>query len=417
VLIPALRVLRYRNYRLFFAGQTVSLTGTWMTRLATSWLVYRLTHSAVLLGMVGFAGQIPTFLLAPFAGVLVDRWHRRRVLVITQTLLSALTLTLAALTLAGRVTVAEIMIVSVIAGIINAFDIPGRQAFLIDMVEDRANLGAAVALNSSMVNIARLAGPSLAGVTIAAVGEGYCFLIDGLSYLAVIGSLLAMRMGRVAISAHAVHPLTQLKEGWTYVSAFKPARTLLVMYAIVSLAGMPYTVLMPAIAATTLGGGPGTLGLLMAATGLGALLSAIRLAVRSSVVGLYSIITLCAALFGVALVLFALSHNLIVSTALMIVAGYGMMLSFTAITTVIQTIAPEDMRGRVISYWTMAYMGAMPFGSVAAGALAGVVGAPGTLVVCGIGCVIGAVWFWSQRKAVRGLVRPIYQELGILPPE
>ncbi len=261
VAVPALRALRYRNFRLFFGGQTISLIGTWMTRLATSWLVYRLTHSAFLLGVAGFAGQIPTFLLAPIAGVWVDRWNRRRVLIWTQILLAVLTLTLAALTLAHIITIPEIMALAVLQGIINAFDLPGRQAFLIEMVEDRSNLGSAIAMNSTMVNVARLAGPSLAGMTIAAVGEGYCFLADGISYFAVIASLIAMRMPKSVSTIASDNLLEQLKDGWNYVSEFPPARTLLIMYAVVSFVAVPYMVLMPVIASVVLHGNAGTLGM------------------------------------------------------------------------------------------------------------------------------------------------------------
>ena len=283
----AWRALRHRNFRLFFSGQSISLIGTWMTRIATSWLVYRLTGSALLLGLVGFIGQIPTFLLAPFAGVWVDRLDRRNVLLWTQALAAVQSLLLAGLTLSKRVTITEILVLSAFQGLINAFDMPGRQAFMVQMVEDRQDLGNAIAINSSMVNMARLVGPSLAGVVIAGFGEGYCFLIDGLSYFAVIASLALMRIkplpGR---RRNASSMMTQLKEGWTYVSGFAPVRTILLLFALTSLMGMPFVVLMPIFAAQVLHGGPHTLGLLMAASGVGALISALSLAVRKTVLGL-----------------------------------------------------------------------------------------------------------------------------------
>src|SRR3954469_3099660 len=247
-----LRALRYRNYRLFFGGQSVSLVGTWMTRIATSWLIYRLTHSALLLGVVSFAGQIPTFLFAPFAGVWVDRWDRNRVLVVTQVLAMLQSFALAALALAGRITVWDVLWLSVFQGLINAFDMPARQAFVVQMVEDRRDLSNAIALNSSMVNMARLIGPSIAGVIIAAVGEGYCFLIDGVSYLAVIASLLLMRVSGSRPQRVAKKTLTELAEGWQYVSRFAPIRSILLLLALVSLMGMPYTVLMPIFAGSIL---------------------------------------------------------------------------------------------------------------------------------------------------------------------
>jgi MFS family permease len=413
--IDALRALKHRNFRLFFYGQSVSLVGTWMTRLATSWLVYRLTGSTFLLGVIGFAGQIPTFLAAPLAGVWVDRWDRRRVLLVTQFLAALQSLALAALTISGHITIWEIACLSVFQGFINAFDMPARQSFLVQMVDGRTDLGNAIALNSTMVNGARLLGPALAGITIAAVGEGYCFLIDGLSYFAVIASLLAMRVAAQPANKSTASMLAQLKEGWTYVSTFAPIRTVLLMFVIVSFMGVPYTVLMPVFATTILHGGPHTLGFLMGAAGVGAVVSALSLAARNSVRGLYRVIPVMAALFGAGLIGFSFSHNFWLSVALMTVTGFGMMQQFAASNTVIQTIVDDDKRGRVMSYWTMAYMGASPFGSLLAGSLAPVIGAPGTVMLCGLGCLLGAAWFWLQIPKLRPIIRPIYQRLGILP--
>jgi MFS family permease len=411
----ALRALRHRNFRLFFCGQSVSLVGTWMTRLATSWLVYRLTGSSFLLGVVSFAGQIPTFLLGPVAGVLVDRWERRRVLLVTQILAALQSLALAGLTLSGHITISEIVGLSVFQGLINGFDMPARQSFLVQMVGGRADLGNAIALNSTMVNGARLLGPALAGITIAAVGEGYCFLIDGLSYFAVIASLLAMKLEIQPPIKSAASMLVQLKEGWTYVSTFAPIRAVLLLFVIISFMGVPYTVLMPVFATKILHGGPHMLGALMGAAGVGAVISALSLAARKSVRGLYRVIPAVAALMGGGLIAFSFSRNFWLSLALMGVTGFGMMQQFAASNTVIQTIVDDDKRGRVMSYWTMAYMGASPFGSLLAGSLAPVIGAPGTVLLCGIGCVLGAVWFWFQIPKLRPVIRPIYQQLGILP--
>ncbi len=412
--IDALRALRYRNFRLFFSGQSLSLIGTWMTRLATSWLVYRLTGSPLLLGVVTFAGQIPTFLLGPVAGVWADRWERRRVLLVTQFLAALQSLALAGLTLSGRITIPEIVWLSVFQGVINAFDMPARQSFLVRMVGGRADLSNAIALNSTMVNGARLLGPALAGLIIAAVGEGYCFLVDGVSYFAVIASLLAMTVEDEAVSGAGATIVTQLKEGWNYVSSFAPIRTVLLLFAIVSFMGVPYAVLMPVFATQVLHGAPHTLGFLMGAAGIGSVVSALGLAARKSVRGLYRVIPTVAALLGGGLIAFSSSRNLWLSLALMGVTGFGMMQCTTASNTVIQTIVDDDKRGRVMSYYMMAYMGAGPLGSLLAGSLAPVIGAPGTVRLCGIGCIAGAVWFWAQLPKLRPVIRPIYERLGIL---
>jgi MFS family permease len=411
----AWRALRYRNFRLFFTGQSVSLIGTWMTRIATSWLVYRLTGSALLLGIVGFAGQIPTFLLAPFAGVLVDRLNRRNLLVWTQALAAVQSLALAALTIARVINIQEIIALSVMQGLINAFDMPGRQAFLIQMVEDKQDLGNAIALNSSMVNMARLVGPAIAGLIIAAIGEGYCFAIDGVSYLAVIASLLMMRVTVAPIKRATASLLEQLSEGWTYVSNFVPIRTILTLFAVISLMGMPFIVLMPIFASQVLHGGPHTLGYLMGASGVGALVSAASLAVRKNVRGLVSMIQISAIVFGAGLILFGLSHNFALSLLLMLFVGFGMMQGLAASNTVIQTLVPEDMRGRVMSYYTVAFVGMAPFGSLLAGALAHRFGAPRAVMFTGACCLLGAAWFASQRSALRAVMRPIYIEMGIIP--
>ncbi len=413
--INTLRALRHYNFRLFFCGQSLSLIGTWMTRLATSWLVYRLTGSSFLLGLVTFVGQIPTFLIGSLAGVWVDRWERRRVLLVTQLLAALQSLALAGLTLSGRITIPEIIGLSIFQGLINAFDMPARQSFLVQMVNGRTDLSNAIALNSTMVNGARLLGPALAGITIAAVGEGYCFLIDGLSYFAVIASLVAMRIEGQAVSKSAGSLLAQLREGWRYVSTFAPIRTVLLLFAIVSFMGVPYTVLMPVFATKVLHGGPHTLGFLMGAAGVGSITAAITLAARKSVRGLYRVIPTVAAVFGGGLMAFSFSRNYWLSLALMGVTGFGMIQFAAASNTVIQTIVDDDKRGRVMSYYMMAYMGASPFGSLLAGSLAPVIGAPGTVLLCGIGCVAGAVWFWFEIPKLRPVIRPIYQRLGILP--
>jgi MFS family permease len=411
----ALRALNYRNYRLFFGGQSISLIGTWMTRIATSWLVYRLTGSALLLGMVGFAGQIPTFLLGPFAGVWVDRWDRHRTLIITQVLSMLQSLALAVLALTHRITISDILWLSVAQGLINAFDMPARQAFVIQMVENREDLGNAIALNSSMVNAARLVGPSIAGVLISAVGEGYCFLIDGISYIAVIVSLVLMRISVPQQYRPHHRIMEELKEGWNYAVGSVPIRSILLLLALVSLVGMPYTVLMPIFAGTILHGGAHTLGFLMGASGIGALIGALSLAARKTVLGLGRIVPISAALFGCGLIGFGLSRNLLVSILLMLVTGGAMMQQMAASNTILQTIVEDDKRGRVMSFYSMSFMGMAPFGSLLAGALAARIGAPNTLMIGGVFCIAGAAWFAHYLPKIRAFVRPIYRELGIIP--
>jgi MFS family permease len=410
----AWRALRHRNFRLFFGGQSISLIGTWMTRVATSWLVYRLTKSSLLLGTVSFAGQIPTFLLAPFAGVLVDRIDRHKVLVWTQTLAMAQSLALAWLTLAHRINILELLALSALQGVINAFDMPGRQSFMVKMVEDRADLSNAIAINSSMVNTARLIGPSLAGLLIAATNEGWCFLVDGVSYLAVIASLLMMRLAPTGEERKEASMLAELREGWTYVAGFAPIRTILLLFALLSLMGWPFMVLMPIFAAQVLHGGPHTLGFLMGAVGVGSLASALALVVRRSVRGLSKMIPIAACAFGIGLICFGLSTRLWLSLPLMLVTGFGMMQGLTSSNTIIQTLVDEKMRGRVMSYYTMAFVGMAPFGSLLAGTLAHAIGAPRTVIICGIACIAGGIWFWSRLPHIRKDMRPIYERLGIV---
>ena len=413
----AWRALLHRNFKLFFFGQSISVIGTWMTRLATSWLVYRLTHSALLLGVVSFAGQIVSFLLGPFAGVWVERLNRRKLLVWTQALGAVQSLALAALTLAHVITLWEIVALAAMQGVINAFDMPGRQSFLVHMVEDRADLSNAIAINSSMANGARLIGPAIAGLVIAAFGEGWCFLIDGVSYFAVIASLLLMRIHPQDkdLSRHAASMLEQMREGWDYVRNFCPIRTILMLFALLSLMGYSYAVLLPIFAGRVLHGGANTLGLLTAASGVGALVSGLSLAVRNSVVGLTRMLQIAAATLGGALILFGLSRTLWVSLVLMVFVGFGLMQGAAVSNTIIQSLVTEDKRARVMSYYTMAFFGAAPFGSLLAGALAHRIGAPHTVIITGGFCVAGSLWFTLKLPKVRAVMRPIYQEMGLLP--
>lgn len=408
------RGLRSRNYRLFFGGQSISLIGTWMTRTATSWLVYRLTDSAFLLGVVGFAGQLPIFILSPFAGVYVDRWNRHRTLVITQVLSMLQSLALAYLALRGIITVGEIIALCSFQGVINSFDMPARQALVIQMVEQREDLGNAIALNSSMVNVSRLIGPSLAGLLIAGWGEGVCFLFDGISYLAVIFSLLAMSIARDASARRQVRGTWEgLKEGFQYALGRGPIRPVLLLLATISLMGMPYAVLVPVFARDILHGGPHTYGFLVAASGLGAIVGALYLASRRSVRGISRIIIAAGLLFSLGLLGFSQSRVAWLSFALMLPIGAGMMMFIAASNTVLQTVVDDDKRGRVMSFYAMAFQGMLPFGSLLAGGLGGRIGAPPTLAVGGVCCLIGLGIFAHRVPALRQMVRPLYLKLGL----
>jgi MFS family permease len=415
-----LRAFSYRNYRLFFGGQLLSLAGSWISITATSWLVYRLTGSPLTLGIVGFAGQFPGFIICPFAGAYLDRWDRHRVLVVTQVISMVQSFLLAGLTLSGHITVPAIIVLNAVQGVVNAFDMPARQAFLVTMISDKEDLANAIAMNSSMFNAARLVGPSIAGVVIAMSGdgrgEGWCFLIDGISYFFVIVALLAMRdVRRLGQRRHEGSVIAGFKEGVRYVTRFRPIRSLMLLLALICLVGMPYSVLMPVFANEILGGGPYTLGFLMTATGCGALAGALWLAGRQSVVGLGRVILNSTLLFAGGLIVFGFSTVLWLSIVAMALSGWGMMVQMAASNTVIQTIVDDEKRGRVMSFYTMAFLGTAPIGSLIAGALAARIGAPRTVLWSGLCCAGAAVWFSQELPAIRKVIRPIYIRLGILP--
>ncbi len=411
----AVRALRHRNFRLFYAGQSLSLVGTWMQRVAVGWLVYRITDSPLLLGVVSFAGQIPSFLLAPVAGALADRGDRRRMLVATQALAMAQALILAALVLGERVEVWQVVALSAVLGVVNGFDMPIRQSFMIEMLDDRTDLSNAIALNSTMVNGARMLGPVIAGLLVAAVGEGVCFLANGVSYLAVIGSLLAMRVApRPARGASS--PMWQgIAEAYRYVRDFEPMRALLLLVGLFSLAGMPYAVLMPVVARDILGGGPATLGFLMGAAGLGAFLGAVTLASRRSLAGLGRGLAVASLGFSAALIALGWSRGLALSLPLMALVGLGQMVVFAGSNTLLQSLVEDDKRGRVMSFYTMAFMGCGPLGYLASGWLAGRLGTPWTLTVCGLVFAVGAVAFGRRLPVLQAKARPVLTERGLLP--
>ena len=410
-----LRGLGYRNYRLFFAGQGISLIGTWMQQTAMTWLVYRLTDSAFMLGVVSFSNQIPAFVLTPFGGVLADRANRHRILLVTQILSMLQALTLALLVLTENIQVWHIIALGIFIGSINAFDIPTRQSFLLDMIENRADLGNAIALNSSMFNAARLIGPAIAGVVIAVAGEGVCFLLNALSFLAVLAALLAMKIKPQKIESQQPNPLHGLKEGIRYAFTFTPIRSILLLVALVSVMGIPYSTLMPVFARDILHGGSHTQGFLMSAVGLGALIGALFLASRKNVRGLGKIIAFSAALFGAGIVIFSFSNLLWLSLFAMVLTGFGMMVQMASSNTVLQTLADDDKRGRVISLYATAFMGMMPFGSLLAGSVAKIIGAPNTLLIGGLCCILGALLFTRHLPSWREMVRPVYRKKGIIP--
>jgi MFS family permease len=408
------RALSSRNYRLFFGGQGISLIGTWMQQIAMSWLVYRMTNSPFLLGLIGFSSQICSLFFSPFAGVISDRWNRHRILVATQSLSMIQAFILAALTLTGAVTVPHLIILALFLGFVNAFDMPTRQAFVVEMVERREDLANAIALNSFLFNSARLVGPSVAGILISILGEGMCFLLNALSFLAVIVALLAMKTAYHKKETQETQVLQGFKEGFTYALGFPPIRSILLFLGWISLVGTANTTLMPVFAKKILHGGPQTYGFLMAAIGAGAIIGAIFLASRRSVLGLGRIIVMASGIFGIGLISFSLSHTLWLSFSALLLVGFGMMVEMASSNTILQTMVDDDKRGRVMSLYVMAFMGMAPLGSLAGGSLANAIGAPYTLCVGGATCLLGSFLFTKKLPMIREMVRPIYIRKGIL---
>jgi MFS family permease len=393
------RALRHRNFQLFFSGQLISLIGTWMQSVAQSWLVYRLTGSALLLGSVGFASQIPVFLFAPLGGITADRLNRRHIVISTQAASMLLAFILAALTLFHKVQVWHVFVLASLLGVVNAFDIPGRQSFLVEMV-GKDDLMNAIALNSSMFNGARVIGPAIAGILVAKIGEGWCFFANAVSYIAVIIGLLLMKVHSPARAAMA-SPLEHMMEGFRFVDRTAPIRALLLLLGLVSLVGMPYVVLMPIFADQILHGGAQGLGILMGATGVGALLGALTLAFREGVKGLGRWVAWCCAGFGASLAVFALSHTFWISVLLLLPVGYTMMLQMACSNTLIQVMVPDALRGRVMAVYSMMFMGMAPIGALLGGALAEHLGAPRTVGIGGLACVLGACWFALHLPKIR----------------
>ena len=404
--VPAMfRSLRSRNYRLFFSGQMISLVGTWMQSVAQAWLVYRLTGASLLLGLVGFAGQIPVFLLASIGGMVADRRSRYRIVIATQTSAMLLAFVLSALTLLGHIKVWEIMVVASSLGLVNAFDIPARQAFVVEMVGQQ-DLVNAIALNSAMVNGARILGPAVAGVTVAAIGEGWCFFANGVSYIAVLVGLLLMTVTPRARGGGR-SGLRSLVEGFHWVARTGPIRALLLLLGLVSLTGMPYMVLMPIFADRILHSGARGLGLLMGAAGVGAIIGTLALAARHGVRGLGRWVMFAAMGFGASLVLFSMSHWFWLSILLVMPAGFAMILQMASSNTLIQTMVPDELRGRVMAVYSMMFMGMAPFGALLSGAIAQHVGAPLTVRLGGIICLAGGAVFALTWPSLRGEARQL----------
>ena len=410
----AWRALRHRNFRLFYFGQSVSVIGTWLTQVARMWLVYQLTHSALLLGVVSFAGQFVSFLVGPFAGVWVERLDRRKLLMFVQTTGGLQSLFLAVATLAHVITLWEIIALTIFGGLVAALGAPARMSFVAQMVEDRNDVDNGVALVSSMANAARLIGPAIAGLIIAAWGEGWCFLIDAISFVPVIASLALMRMKPLETRRGSRGMFDEMRQGWSFVSTSLPIRTLLLFFSVIGLMGYSYSVLLPVFASQVLHGGPTTLGWLTSASGVGALFSTLSLAMRKSVVGLTRMVQIAGTLLGLGLILFGWSHVLWLSLLLMLLVGFGLLQCVTGINTILLSLSPEDMRGRVMSYYTMAFFGAAPFGSLLASALADEIGAPTAVGVTGAACVVGSIWFALELPKVTAAMRPIYVEKGLL---
>lgn len=385
------RSLRHRNYKLYFYGQSVSVIGTWIQRIATPWLVYRLTDSVMMLGVIGFAAQIPTFFISPFAGVIVDKVSRYRLMILTQVLSLLQAAVLAALYLTNSIQIWHVIALNLILGTINAFDGPARQSFIVDMVEGKEDLPNAIALNSAMFNGARLVGPTVAGILISFTGEGACFLINALSYVFVIISLLMMKVPHIGNQLKQMNILKNLKEGFSYTFHSIPIRAVLIMISVSSLTAMQYVVLMPVFSKQILHGTSRTFGFLMAASGTGALIGTLTLATRNSVKNLEKVIPIATSLFGSALIIFSLFHNFYLSVGILLIAGGGMMLQMTSSNTLIQSLVEEDKRGRVMSIYNMSFMGTAPFGALFTGWLANVIGVSYTLMMCGILMIIGAI--------------------------
>ena len=404
------RALHSRNYRLFFGGQAISLVGTWMQRIAMGWLVYRITGSAFLLGAVEFVGNLPAFLVIPFVGVLADRWNRHKMVIFVQAGLMIQAFILASLVLLGNIQVWQIFVLSVMHGIFHSLDTPVRQAFVMDMLERREDIGNAIALNSSLFNLARLVGPSIAGILIGLVGEGMCFLLNGVSYFAVLIALFLMKIHHRANHVEASNMFGEIKKGFTYTFGFAPIRSILMLLSFVSLIGIPYMVLMPVMAKDVLKGGPEAMGFLMASIGVGALIGSYYLAWRKSIRGLERVIPVAVFIFGCGLIAFSASRFMPLSMFILVFCGFGLMVQMASSNTVLQIISDQDKRGRVMSYYTLSFRGVFPFGGLIAGMIAGKIGAPAAIFIFGICCIAGAFFFTKKLPSLEKTIHQLYEK-------
>lgn len=395
----AFRALQSRNFKLFFFGQIVSLLGTWIQNIALGWLVYRLTNSVFLLGVVGFAGQIPSLVITPIAGVFADRLNRRNVMLATQTTFMALAFLLAALVLLNVIQVWQIILLATLNGVVLAIDTPFRHAFLLVMVGEKSLLQNAIALNSTLINSARFIGPTIGGILIALVGEGWCFFFNGISFLAVIGALIAMVVIDTQQSLGRNSILADLREGLKYSFNFVPIRYLLILVITTSFFGLPFQVFMPVYAKDILGGGAELLGFLTGAMGAGALVGAFYLASRKTTNSFPRLILFAAAIFSVGLMGFAFSTVTILSLVLIFFIGFGMIVEFASTNTLLQTIVDEDKRGRVVSLYGMSFLGISPLGSLLLGSLSNSWGVNVVLFVSGIFCLL-AVGLYARRVPI-----------------
>jgi MFS family permease len=411
------RALAYRNFRLFFCGQGLSLLGTWVQSIAMSWLVYRLTGSGLLLGLVSFAGQIPSLLFSPFIGVWVDRLPRRQVLVATQALSLLQATILALLVWTGSEEIWHLLALSLLLGCINAADMPARQALVVELVEAREDRGNAIALNSVMFNATRLVGPALGGLLIPLVGEAMCFALNAVSYLFSLLSLVLLRLAALEKETEKKSWRRGFRDGWNYTFGHPPIRQLLQLLALMSLSAMPYTVLLPVLAVRYFGGGAPLLGTLMAMAGAGSLCGALILAFRRSIVGLERLVGAAALL--AALSLLGLSAGVSVEAAgvLLFALGVGLLFLIVGVNTLLQHMVPDHLRGRVMSFYNMSFLGLVPVGCIAAGQGADWFGVLTMLQYCGWACLAAAILFLWQLPSFQGKACQIYQDSGHLGPD
>jgi len=403
-LSQAIRSLSNRNYRLFFAGQGISLLGTWMQNIASSWLIYRLSGSTFILGLSGFFTLAPVFFISPFAGVLGDRWNRHKILIVVQVMAMIQALTFATITLAGIVQVWHILLMSCILGIINAFEMPTRQAFIMEMVGDISLLPNAIALNSSIFNGSRLIGPAIAGIIVSLAGEGFCFLLNGISYIAVIAAFISMDLSKVRSVTAGRNFLHEMKEGFSYMAGHIPIRDLLLVAAMISFFSMTFPVLLPVFATDILGGGSHTFGLLVSSSGAGAFIATIFLAMREDIKGLGRIMNIAIYALAGGLIVFSFSKTLYLSMSILVILGFSMITTLASCNTVLQTIVDENKRGRVMSFYVMAFTGFAPAGSLLSGIISSKAGAPMTLLIFGLACMAFGIAFSFRMPLVKKII-------------